>query len=161
MRFQLTPETLTPFIISNAVALAILWFSLENKAVAKKMISILFVVAGFFNLYMAFQNPAAYCNFADMATHEWLKTFIRGLFAEYTTTIVSAISIAQVYIGISIMKTGRRFMTGCIGGIIFGLAIAPLGVGSAFPSSLVLSIAFLVLLVSQAIEDLEEAKFDY
>src|SRR6266511_3228644 len=35
----------------------------------------------------------------------------------------------------------------CIGGIIFCLAIAPLGVGSAFPATVSMAIAFYILLI--------------
>jgi hypothetical protein len=161
MNFQLTSNTVAPFIISNAVAIVILWFSVGNKGVAKRLLSLLFIGAGVFNLYTAFQNPASYLSFADTDMFGWYSHFIRGFFSQHTTVIVSAISIAQFYVGISIMMTGNRFILACIGGIIFGLLIAPLGVGSAFPSSLVLSIAFLTLLVSKAKKDVEEVNFNY
>jgi hypothetical protein len=34
----------------------------------------------------------------------------------------------------------------CIGGIVFGLSIASLGVGSAFPATISMSLAFFILL---------------
>ena len=37
----------------------------------------------------------------------------------------------------------------CIGGILFGLAIAPLGVGFGFPATVFMAIAFFILLKKQ------------
>jgi hypothetical protein len=152
MTFQLTSDTFLPFIISNAIAIVILWASIGNKAIAKRLLAILFVGAGTFNVYTSFTNPAVYRAFAETAAFDWYKSFITGFFADYTTLIVSFVSIAQFYIGITVLMDRSRFVIACLGGALFGLAIAPLGVGSAFPSSLVLSVAFLTLLVAPSNE---------
>lgn len=148
MNFQLTQDTFIPFIISNAGAIVIFWFSVGNKGLAKSLLSVLFIGAAIFNAYTSLANPASYRDFVDTAVLEWYKNFLSGFFSDHTTAIVLAVSVAQFYIGVAMQMNRIRFVMACLGGFLFGVAIAPLGVGSAFPASIVLSAAFLVLLVA-------------
>jgi hypothetical protein len=59
--------------------------------------------------------------------------------------MVGFIATCQGLIALSMILKGWFFKTGCIGGIIFLLAIAPLGVGSGFPCTVVFAIALAVL----------------
>lgn len=140
---------LIPYIISNVAALAILWFSVKKPSVAKVMLAVLFVGAGAANVYISFTNPAAYRTFAETSVLDWYAVVINGFFSDYTTLIVSCISIVQVYVGVSMFLDGTRFSAGCVAGLLFGLMIAPLGIGSAFPSSVIFSLAFFVLLIGR------------
>ncbi|HZY82089.1 MAG TPA: hypothetical protein VFE50_21340 [Cyclobacteriaceae bacterium] len=149
MKFTLTPELLTPFIISNALATGILWLSFRKPNVAEGILGMLFFGAAGFNIYTAFSNPSAYQGFADTTFLPLYSEFIRGFFARQTTVVVSAIAIGQLYIGTSMLLENLRFKLGCIAGLIFGVAIAPLGIGAAFPSTIILSLSFLVLLLKK------------
>lgn len=147
MEFELTSGILIPYIISNAIAVGILWLSFRRPGVSKGLLGVLFVGAAIFNIYTAFTNPSAYLQYADTAVLSFYKDAIRGFFADQVVIIITVISIGQLYVGLSMMYENWRFRAGCVGGIVFGLAIAPLGAGSAFPCSLILSIAFLRLLI--------------
>lgn len=149
MKFILTPELLLPFVISNALAIWILWMSFRKAHVAKGILAILFLGSAAFNIYLSFTDPASYRSFADTAISPLYRDFIHGVFSQHTTLIVSTIGVGQIFIGTSMLMEGLRHKVGCIAGSLFGLAIAPLGVGSAFPSSLVLSICFIVLLLKK------------
>lgn len=145
MKFILSPELAIPFIASNAVAIWIVWLTFRRRNVAEGALAILFLGAGCFNIYTAVTNPDSYLQFAETSFVAAYREFIRGTFAAHATIIVSAIGVIQLYIGIAMLMENIRYRVGCIGGFIFGIAIAPLGMGSAFPSTLVLSFAFLVL----------------
>lgn len=147
MELELNSGVLIPFIISNALALFILWMSSRNTRVAKGMLGVLFIGAGAFNIYTVFSNPAAYLDFADTAVVKFYQLWIPRLLTDHAPLVISCISAGQLYIGLSMMYNEWRFRIACVGGMLFGLAIAPLGIGSAFPASLVLSFAFLVLLI--------------
>ena len=56
--------------------------------------------------------------------------------------MVLIIAVGQVFIAMSTFMKRRWFRVGCIGGISFCLAIAPLGMGAAFPSTLLMAFAF-------------------
>jgi hypothetical protein len=88
MKFQLTSETLLPFVVSNAVAVVTLWLSFRRRGTASGI-------------------------------QAWL------------------------------LFSGLRSRIACAGRMLFGLLIAPLGIGSALPSTLVMSAAFLVLFVNE------------
>jgi len=52
---------------------------------------------------------------------------------------------AQILVGIFLLMKRTLFLLGIVGGIIFLLAISPLGIGSAFPSTLLMSISLVLL----------------
>jgi hypothetical protein len=48
-------------------------------------------------------------------------------------------------VGIFLFRHGKLFLLGIIGGIVFLVAIAPLGIGSAFPSTLLMAFCLVLL----------------
>jgi hypothetical protein len=149
MKFTIEPELLLPFIISNAMAVLILWYSFRRPHLAQGFLAILFFGSAGFNLYTSIANPAAYMSFATTTFSSFYKDLIRGFFSQHVTIFVSAIAVGQLFIATSMLLENIRFRLGCVAGFIFGIAIAPLGVGSAFPSSLILSLSFLVLFLKK------------
>jgi hypothetical protein len=147
MDFESTSGILIPYIISNAIALLTLWLSFRKPRLAKRLLGVIFLCAGAFNFYTAFSNPSVYLDFADTTFLGFYRDFIRGFFADHVVWIVSAIASAQLCISLSMMCEDWRFKTACLGAIIFLIAIAPFGIGSAFPCTLILSLSFLRLLV--------------
>jgi hypothetical protein len=93
---------------------------------------------------MGNSNPQAYVDYGQHAVGLYQK-FIYGLFSSYTSLIVSLIASGQIIVGIFLFMKKNLFVLGIGGGIIFLVAISPLGIGSAFPSTLLMS-ASLVLL---------------
>jgi hypothetical protein len=55
------------------------------------------------------------------------------------------IATAQALIAIALLLKGQVYKWGAAGGILFLLAIIPLGVGSAFPCSLIMATALALL----------------
>ena len=55
------------------------------------------------------------------------------------------LSTLQLFIAIALFIEGFLLKLGILFGIIFLIMIAPLGVGSAFPSTLLLAIALLII----------------
>jgi NO-binding membrane sensor protein with MHYT domain len=72
--------------------------------------------------------------------------FIKGIFSEHITVIVFTIAVAQFLIALGLILNKFWVKLASLGGIIFGLAIAPLGVGSGFPTTVFMAIAFFILL---------------
>jgi hypothetical protein len=60
--------------------------------------------------------------------------------------VVLLVAVGEFFIFLGLLLNNVWVKVACIGGIIFGLAITPLGVVSAFPSTLFMAIAFLILL---------------
>lgn len=112
---------------------------------ARALFVLLFLAAGTFNIYTAITNPQAYLAYADLAVLKIYRDFINGIFAEYVTLIVIAIAICQLFIAGLLTSSGILQRAGVAGGVVFLLAISPLGVGSALPCTLLLSAALIAM----------------
>ena len=134
-------------IFSNAISLLLLILAIKRPVTARTLISILFIGAAIFNGYTTIARPEKYMGFAEMAALPVYETFIRGEFSRHITSYILAIALAQLATGIGI--AGRRALSrvALAGAVIFLVAIAPLGAGSAFPCSLVLAAACIILII--------------
>ena len=120
--------------------------SLRLKTLGRILFSLIFLWAGFYNLRTAFIRPDEYLGFAHFTYSEWYHSFITGIFSHHITLIITAIAIGQIAIAILIALRGRAVILGLAGAVIFLVAIAPLGTGSAFPSTILMAIAAILLL---------------
>jgi hypothetical protein len=74
------------------------------------------------------------------------RAFIQGWFREHTASLLLPIAAAQLVIALLLVRNtvgARRIAV--LGAVIFLLAIAPLGVGSAFPFSLSCGLAMVIM----------------
>jgi hypothetical protein len=135
-------------IISNVIALLVLFASWRWRNVGRSLFILMFLWAAQVNMRLAIWNPGAYLDYAQWAVTPY-RHFILGTFAQHTTLIVGAIAVGQTAIAILVASRGRAVTLGLLGAITFLLAIAPLGRGSAFPFSLTASFAAAVLMSSR------------
>jgi uncharacterized membrane protein YphA (DoxX/SURF4 family) len=140
---------LVAYIISNIVAILLLWAAWKQPRIARLMFFLLFAWAGWTNWTTALRNPQFYIEYADLSFWDVYKQFIRGWFSIHVTQVVSFIAICQALIAVSMLLKGWFLKIGVVGAIVFLLAIAPLGVGSAFPFSITASIALYLILRNQ------------
>jgi len=106
---------------------------------------ILFSWACWMNWTTAQHSPADYLQYADLTFSGWYRGFINGWFGRHIPLAVGVIATCQGLIALSMLGKGWVFKLGCAGGIIFLLAIAPLGVGSGFPCTLTFALALATL----------------
>lgn len=148
---------LIPYLISNAVALLILWAAWKEPFVARLLFTVLFGWASYINMKTAFTNPTDYLNYASMAVG-WYRDFINGWFAQHITLMVALIAVGQGFIAIGMMLNKPWVKLACIGAILFLMGIAPLGVGSAFPFSITASVAAWLIMRKQTLNYLSKSK---
>ena len=134
------PDYLLMFIVSNIVGVFILWSGYKNPKLARFIFFLLFGWASWINYSLSHSNPSAYLEYAEMSVN-WYSSFIKGWFADHVTTLVTLIAVGQGVIAIGMLLKGWMVKLACVGVIIFLLAIAPLGVGSAFPFSITVGLA--------------------
>lgn len=132
---------LAPFLVSNAVAAGLILLAIKWPRLAHGLLVFVFLAAGAFNIYTALTKPESYLDYVNWATLHIYLDFINGPFAAYTQVFVLAIAVGQLSVAALLTRSGRLFDLGTVGGIIFFVAIAPLGIGSAFPSTLLMAIA--------------------
>jgi hypothetical protein len=130
---------------SNVVALLMLVVSWRWRNVGRVLFFALFLWAAQINMRTALSNPTAYLEYARWAVAPY-RRFILGPFARHTSVMVGAIALGQLAIALLVALRGRAVTVGLAGAVLFLLAIAPLGRGSAFPFSLVTSFAAALLL---------------
>ena len=142
---MLPSEFLGPYLGSNIISAALVVAAVKWPRVTRVLFVIIFLAAGIFNAYTAITEPEAYLMYDDMAVLDVYRNFITGVFSSHTQVIVLAIAIGQLSIAALLCGDNRFLKMGVAGGVIFFVAIIPLGVGSAFPASLFMAIAIVLM----------------
>lgn len=140
------------YVISNAVALVLIWMAWKHPRNTRLLFFLLFGWACWMNWSTALENPQFYLEYADLAFLDSYQLFIRGWFSNHIIEMVGFIATCQGLIAVSFLLKGRVYKLGIIGAMVFLMAIAPLGVGSAFPFSLTTSFALYLLLKAYPVD---------
>jgi hypothetical protein len=137
---------IAPYIITNVFFILCIAAAIWKPIYCRVFLVLVFLSASVINTINAFTHPESYLIFGELSFHNFYSDFIYGSFAEHIKLYILIISAGQMLIAAGLVL--KRHYTGiaCLGGIIFGFAIAPLGIGSAFPSTVFMAIAFLILL---------------
>jgi hypothetical protein len=135
-------EFLVPYVISNLIALALVWICWKRSHLGIILFGILFILAGLINLYMATFSPEVYQEYATGVLFEFYADFIRGFFKDHAALLVTLVALGQLITGTALFIKKQPFRSiGSTLGILFLISIAPLGIGSAFPATLIMAMA--------------------
>ncbi|WP_018617496.1 hypothetical protein [Segetibacter koreensis] len=137
-------QILIAYFISNLVAITFFFISLKWKELARVLFAALFIWAAWTNWTGVRKTPDFYLGFSQYAIG-FYRDIINGIFSNYITPIVSFIAVCQLFIGLGLLSRGVIFKIACLGGVIFLVAISPLGIASAFPSGIIWAAGLLVL----------------
>ena len=134
------------YTISNILAILSIAGALTKPAWTRAGLAAIFLWASYINSKTAIYNPGAYLEYSRFTILPFYKDFINDFFATHIREFVIPIAISQflIFLGLLLNKIWTKLA--CVGGILFGLGIAPLGIGSAFPATFLMAIAFLILL---------------
>jgi hypothetical protein len=138
-------EYLIMYLGANAIALGILALASWQPRVARWLWIGIFVWAATVNTLTAAREPWAYLAYGGLTPSELYRDFIRGWFSDHIQLMVLAIAAGQLVIAMLLARGGRALRLGTLGATVFLLAIAPLGVGSGFPFSLIAIASLLVM----------------
>lgn len=133
------------YSVSNLAAIGLLLASWKKPAWGRLLFFLLFGWAAWFNTTMALSTPAIYTGYAQYAFLGIYRHFINGFFAQHTTPFVLVIACGQAGIAFGMIAKGWLFRVGATGAMLFLLGITPLGIGSAFPATLVMAWAMWLL----------------
>lgn len=134
------------YIIANMISLLILIATIAKPPIARFLLSLIFTGSGVFNGIMAILHPDQFLTYGDMAVFPVYEQFIYKALGGNPTYFILAIAVCQLITGILIASRDSLLKTGLIAATIFLLAIAPLGAGAAFPCTLLLAVACIILL---------------
>ncbi len=138
-------ELMLPYLALNAISLGVVVLSVKRHRLTRLLFILIFLVAGLFNIYIAFTRPDVYQYYGGKAVLDFYRDFIHGYFKQHTIEIVSVIGLGQIAVAALLSTSGLFLKLGSIGAVIFFIAIAPLGVGSAFPATLLLALAIILM----------------
>ena len=139
-----SPDVWIPYVNTHVLTFVLIFICFKWPRIGKVAWGIIFILAGIFNLYTVISNPQAYLVYGSHVVGLYQK-FINGIFSSYTSLIVSLIASGQILVGIFLLMKRTLFLLGIVGGIIFLIAISPFGIGSAFPSTLLMAISLVLL----------------
>ena len=127
-----------PWLISNLIGVVSLLVAVRSPNLSRKTWGFLLIVAAVVNAYTVLTDPTAYHEFGVVAIPPIQKFIYSRCFArpEY---LVFPIAVCQGLVGIELLfDNSSRFrrVLALRAAIVFFIGIATLGVGSAFPSSL-------------------------
>jgi len=137
------------YMIANAISLIVLITAIFQPLIARLLLALIFIGAGFFNAFMAIREPELFMVYGAMTVSPVYEQFIYGAFRDNITVIVVSISICQLATGVFIAARGALMKLGLIAATLFLVAIAPLGAGAAFPSTLLLAVTGVILLFKE------------
>ena len=154
---------LIPVIVSNLFALVLLLAGWFWPKTARGFFVLIFFAASIVNIVTALRNPGLYVEgYGDLALLPVYRDFIHGFFSRHTAPIVLTIAAGQLMVAILLIQKKLLFFSGTTGAVLFLLAIAPLGLGSAFPSTLVLAGAIIMVYHKiKMAEEIEETGIDF
>jgi hypothetical protein len=140
---------LMAYMVANAIALFLLFASGKWPRLARSLFVLLFAGASYTNWWVLATSPKDYLAYANMSFLLLYKDFIHGWFSTHIQLVVGFIATIQALIALSLLMKGWIYKTGCLAAILFFLLLSPLGVGAAFPCTLILAIATWILLKNQ------------
>ncbi len=139
-------EYMIPILISNLFALILTLLCFSYSRFMRFLWGLIFMIAGIVNLITLYNDPSVYITGFGPAAIDLYKDIIYGPFSKHPALYVSLIAIGQIIAGALMWSKKLWYNIGVFGGIVFLLGIAPLGVGSAFPSTLIMAIGLFALL---------------
>jgi hypothetical protein len=141
----LDPEVVGPYIASHVAAVTFFLTAWRWPRVACWIVGAGFILAGMFNIWTVSTTPEAYVQGFGPHAFPPYRGFIYGAFARRTAAFVLPIAVGQIAAGALAFAPlpWRRFGYGAA--IVFLLAITPLGIGSAAPSTLIFAAGLILL----------------
>lgn len=137
---------MVPLLLTNATALLLLAMSWYRPNGARYAWAFLFTGASVVNFVISANDPSVYVTgFGPTAAFGFVRSFIEGWFASHALWVVMLIAFTQFLISAGFILGGwaRRVAAGVA--IAFLLGISLLGLGSGFPSPLIMAAGVAVM----------------
>jgi hypothetical protein len=134
------------YIIANVAAVLFLALAIKWPRVGRWAYILLFAWAAVINASTSMRQPEVYLEYADLTFLPVYRSLILGAFSEHISLYVMTIAFCQAMIAIGLVVGSGLARVAAWGAIMFLVAIAPFGVGSGFPCTVVFAVGLFVLL---------------
>src|ERR1044072_3035841 len=88
-------QFLVAYVLSNLIAIGLLFTAWKRPAIARILFVILFAWACLTNWSISSKSPERYLEYAALAFSEWYRQFITGWFREHVQLVVGFIATSQ------------------------------------------------------------------
>jgi len=138
-------EYLVMYLGANTIGLGFLALAFWRPRFVRWLWVGIFVWAASVNTLTAASEPWVYLAYGGLTPSQLYRDFIEGWFSGHIEPMVLSIAAGQLMIALLLSRTASARRLGVFGATVFLLAIAPLGVGSGFPFSLIAIASLLVM----------------
>jgi hypothetical protein len=139
------PVVIVFVLVVNLIALFMTWLAWKRPPLGRLAFALMFFFAAGVNFYYALADPEEYVYYADFAMVEGYRSLILNASAETIRAILIVTALAQLAVAGAFLSSGRLLEIGALAGVVFLLAIAPLGWAAAFPATVIQAIgAYLI-----------------
>jgi hypothetical protein len=139
------PQLIGPFIVAHVAALVFVLAAWRWPRGTRYVAGAGFLLAGAFNVWLASTSAVTYVAAFGPHAIPIYRRFIYDTFARHTAAIVLAIATGQLAVGVLAFAPLPWRRLSYLGAILFLLAITPLGMGAAAPSTLIFAAGFALL----------------
>jgi hypothetical protein len=146
-------EYLFQWATTNVIALGLLFLAWKYPRFGKYIFGLIFLAASIVNALTAIQGPSLYLQYKQFVILEIYERFIGGYFVGHIVQFVLGIAAFQLLISIGLLYGRFLLKPALIGGMIFMIGIAPLGLGSALPAPIILLMSLWVLFTNGTNKD--------
>jgi hypothetical protein len=142
-----SPDVWVPYLITHILTLLLIFTCYKWPSFGKAVWGLILILAGAFNIFTVISSPEKYVSAYGQHAVLLYKKIIFGLFSTYAVLFVVAIAMGQILVGSCLLMKRTPFKLGVFGGVIFLVAISPLGLGAAFPSTLFMALSPVLMYV--------------
>ncbi len=143
MNDWLPPDFVGQYVGSNVIAIALLLAAFRWPQVVRWAFVVVFAGGAIANAVMVTLDPQLYVEGYAALAWPLYRGFIEGTFSRFPVPMVLAIAAGQGLVALLLARSRRLRWLGVAGGVVFLLAVAPLGVGSGFPATVVMALALI------------------
>lgn len=136
-----------PILITHVLTFLLIFICYKWPKIGKVAWAVIFIAAGLFNIYSVISDSQLYVNTYGQHAIPLYQKFIFGLFSTNTILFVAMIAAGQILVGLFLFMKKMPLKLGVLGGILFLVAISPLGVGAAFPSTLLMAFSLVLMYI--------------
>jgi hypothetical protein len=141
---NIPPQFLTLYLITNFISILLIIICAKWYRIGKYIFGLIFLISGFVNIYILIKHPESYFELGKTSILYFYRDFINVEFRDSEVIYVLFFSILHLFISFVLFSEGFFLRHGIKLGITFLIIIAPFGVGSAFPATLLMAIALMI-----------------
>jgi hypothetical protein len=133
-------------LVSNLAAILFLVSSIKLPRLGRALYGLLFISTGLVNWLTAMNNPEAFLDYRNFSVIQYFHTFVDGWFKQNELLVVASVAILMFLIALGLQLRGIVFKIAAVLGITFLMSPLLLGVGAAFPATVIFAFGVYFLL---------------